>query len=199
MLIHCNNKPIRIIGRGFVAKELKLFLQQEMHQVSFIDYTKLTCDENINQYQYLIGIADNMTLRAEIAQWLSNNNLDLCSWIHNSSYVATDAKLGKGVICYPFSLTLSAEIENHCFIGPYCHVGHGAIAGLGSVLLPYARMLGSSKLDQFCQLQSGATLLDKKHILTPFVTVLAGATVTKNIVVAGNYGGYPARKTITQI
>ena len=199
MLIHCNNKPIRIIGRGFVAKELELFLQEEMCQVNLIDYEKLMVDENINQYQYLIGIAEDMPLRAEICQWVSKNNLDLCSWMHNSSLAVTTAKLGKGIICYPFSLILAAEIQDHCFIGPYCHVGHGATAGFGSVLLPYSRMLGSSRLDQFCQLQSGATLLDKRHILTPFVTVLAGATVTKDIVASGNYGGCPARKTITQL
>jgi len=196
MLIHHNDKPIRIIGRGLVAKGLELFLQQEMYQASSIDYEKLTCDKNLNQYQYLIGIADNMVLREEIFQWLFKNNLDLCSWIHDSSHVAPNANLGKGVICYPFSLILAAEIENHCFIGPYCHVGHGAKAGTGSVLLPYARMLGSSRLDQFCQLQSGATLLDKKHISAPFVTILAGATVTKNIVASGSYGGCPARKTV---
>jgi len=195
MLIHCNNQPVRILGSGFVAKGMEIFLQEEGISAKSIAYEQAKIDPAADRYQYLIGIADNQNLRHDITQWLSANNLNLCSWKHEKSIVSTK-KIGKGAIFYPFSLTLDATISDHCFIAPYCHVGHGAFVGYGSVLLPYARMLGSTKLADFGQLQSGVTLLDKREITAVFVNVLAGSVVTKNIINTGNYGGYPARKIV---
>lgn len=192
MLIHCNKKPVRIIGQGWVAKELNVFLQQENIESSCVSLEAAKSDSLARDYQYMIGICDNAKLRFEIVQWLSGTALDLCSWQHNQSIVNTD-RIGRGVICYPFSLVLDATLENHCFIGPYCHVGHNAHVQIGAVLLPHSRMLGSSLLGPYSQLQSGACLLDKRQISADFVTILAGSMVTKNIDRSGVFGGFPAR------
>jgi len=192
MLMHSNSKPIRIVGRGFVARDIEFFLRQSNLSAQAIDYEILKEDRDADRYQYLIGIADNLLLRQEIIKWLDDKKLDLCSWIHDKSEIMIN-QVGKGVVCYPFSLMIG-DTEDHVLIGPYSLISHNAVAKFGSVLLPYSRLLGSSILGKFCQLQTGSCVLDHREINAEMVVVLPGSTVSKNITESGIYGGTPARR-----
>ena len=193
MLIHSNNKPVRILGLGFIAHEICDYLRIEHVEADCIDIDTALQDNNRDSYQYLIGTSKNTVKRQQIINWLDHNKLNSPSFIHPQSSVHQSAVLGAGIICYPFSLILGSEVKDHVLIGPYCHVGHNAFIDIGTVLLPYSFVLGSSSTGKFTVLQTKANLIDHITISADYVNILPASVVTKNIDIPGTYGGTPAR------
>lgn len=193
MLIHSNNKPIKILGLGFVAHEICDYLRLENIDSECVDIDTALEHPCPSDYQYLIGAAKNTSARQRIVNWLDQHNLTSPSYIHPQSICAEKVELGQGVICYPFSLILNATLQNHIIIGPYCHIGHNSQIGTGTVLLPYSYVLGSSTTGKFTVLQTKSNLIDHVAITVDYVNILPGAMVTKDINMPGTYGGAPAR------
>jgi UDP-3-O-[3-hydroxymyristoyl] glucosamine N-acyltransferase len=193
MLIHSNNKPVRILGLGFIAREVYEYLSAENITAECIDIDTALCDNNPNQYQYLIGTVRNIPKKQQIVKWLYDNKLHSPSYVHPQAVVNQNAVLNHGVICYPFSLIFDSILEDYSFVGPYCHVGHNSVIDTGSVLLPYSYVLGSSLTGKFTVLQTRACVIDHITISAECVNVLPAAMITKNISVSGTYGGTPAR------
>jgi UDP-3-O-[3-hydroxymyristoyl] glucosamine N-acyltransferase len=193
MLIHSNNKPVRILGLGFIAHEVQEFLQAENITSTCIDIDTALADPKAGEYQYLIGTVRNINKKYQIIDWLNSNKLNSPSYVHPQCIVNHKAVLNPGVVCYPFSLVFDSVISDHAFIGPYCHVGHNSVIGTGTVLLPYSYVLGSSSTGKFTVLQTRACMIDHVAISAEFVNVLPAAVITKNIDRTGTYGGSPAR------
>jgi acetyltransferase-like isoleucine patch superfamily enzyme len=193
MLIHSNNKPIRILGLGFVAHGICQYLLAENVPAECIDVDTALADDRPECYQYLIGTVRKTGVRQQIVEWLVKNNLNSPSFIHPQSIVAEKVDLGHGIICYPFSLIFKSTLQNYITIGPHCHIGHNCHINTGTVLLPYSFVLGSSVTGNFTVLQTKSNLIDHVTITAEYVNILPGSMVTKNIDVSGTYGGTPAR------
>lgn len=194
MLLHSNNLPIRVLGLGPVAHEIRDYLRQQSHLAECIDFQQAFSDEHSKNYQYVIGSARVTQLRMQAQQWLADNDLNCPSLVHEQANVRDPSRLGRGVVCYPFSFVLEADLGDHVFLAPYCHVGHNSRIGMGSVLLPYSFVLGSCRLSAWNVLQTKSNLLDFVAVSADYVNILPGAMVTKHIDHPGTYGGSPARR-----
>jgi UDP-3-O-[3-hydroxymyristoyl] glucosamine N-acyltransferase len=194
MLMHSNNLPIRVLGLGRVAHEVRDYVREQNYPAECIDFDLAFQDQARCDYQYIIGNARITEMRIKAQQWLTQHHLNSPSLIHPQAQVKNPRRMGHGVVCYPFSLVLEADLEDHVFIAPYCHVGHNSFVGTGSVLLPYSFILGACRLAHWNVLQTKANLLDFVAISADHVNILAGSMVTRNIDSPGTYGGSPARR-----
>ena len=86
-------------------------------------------------------------------------------------------------------------------IAPNCHVGHYAELNDRVLMLPGSMVLGTSFVASNTLIQTGATVIDNVKILAESVNILPRTLVTRDIDIAGTYGGTPARRisTITSL
>ena len=183
-----------MLGLGPTAYGIRDYLRQHGESADCIDFQQAFDDEQRCDYQYIIGTARVTPLRIQAQEWLTHHGLNSPSLVHEQANVKDPTRLGRGVVCYPFSLVLAADLGDHVFLAPYCHVGHNSVVGMGSVLLPYSFILGSCTLGRWNVLQTKSNLLDHVAVTADYVNILPGAMVTKNIDQAGTYGGSPARR-----
>lgn len=195
MLLHSNDLPVRILGTGPVAQEIRDYVMEQGLDAHCMSFNQAQNDADADCYQYIIGTARQTAVRVQASQWLQYHQYNSPSIIHPQANVKNPEKIGQGVVCYPFSLVLDADIGHHVFLAPFCHVGHLSQVALGTVFLPYSFLLGAASIQGcFSVLQTRASVLDFIKISADYVNILAGAMVTKHLNDTGTYGGTPARK-----
>lgn len=144
-------------------------------------------------FYYIVAIGGHGGLhRKSISLMLNKYGFEPLSVIHHSSIVAKNVKLGIGIqilmnstICARVEIgdfvivNSSSSIDHGCTIGPYSHIGPGAI------------LAGCVKIEKNVFIGTNATILPNLTIGENTV-IGAGAVVTKNIPANSIAYGNPA-------
>lgn len=185
--------PVRILGLGSVANELLYFLTQEGYDAHIISLEDAMACQNFAQYQYLVCLPGNMNLRMLAIQWLESHDLHSPIYQHPSAIVY-GCDIGPGAIIFCMTAVQRAVLGAHCQISTMATVSHGCQIGQGTVVLPYACLLGSAQVARYCVLQTRSTINDRVRITADYVVILPMTFVTKDITEAGTYGGLSSRQ-----
>ena len=126
------------------------------------------------------------------------NKVPFQTFIHSTSLVDSTAKIGEGVVVFPFCiLYLNSVVEDNVFIQIRSYVTdsvvrkHTMISGTVSIA-------GRSEIGQCCNLGISSTVNDDIKICD-FVRLGGGAVVVKDITEPGTYVGVPAKKISDKI
>lgn len=194
MLINSNSLPVRIVGVGTMSVDLKEFLIDEKINAEIIKFEDAVLDTDADAYQYLVVTIKSLELRKKILDWIDENNFHSPVYVHDRAFVQCANQLGPGTIVYPMASVLKSTVGRHVMIAPNCHVGHYAELNNRVLMLPGSMVLGSSVVAANTLIQTGATVKDNVKITAGSVNILPRALVTRDIDVAGTYGGTPARR-----
>lgn len=103
--------------------------------------------------------------RRDIAVALKARGAGFLSLLHPMAKISPTARLGEGVILYPFTLvSCYVELGDFCMMNAYSGCGHDAKVGAYSVLAPYAAVLGFSEVGEGCFLSTHSMLAPKKSL-----------------------------------
>jgi sugar O-acyltransferase (sialic acid O-acetyltransferase NeuD family) len=122
-----------------------------------------------------------------------DKKVPFATFIHSSCIVASNAKVGKGVLVFPKSiLYFDAVVEDNVFIQINSYVTD-SIVRRHTLLSGTVSIAGRSDVGECCFLGIGTTVSNDIKICNNVITG-ASTTVVKNITEPGLYVGSPARK-----
>ena len=194
MLLNKNTMKRAIFGFGGHAKEVGSFLpdcifvvDDEYCKENAVGISKISPKE----YELMICVGDSKS-RQKIFQRL--NRFNFFSYIHPSSIVGNDLRIGDGSFVGPFSvLTTNISIGNHALINRFNSVGHDVVAGDYLSMMPGAIISGNCKLGNSVYMGNNSCI---KENLTLCNEIILGMNtgVVKSVTKSGIYIGTPARK-----
>lgn len=198
---------IIIIGGGGFGLELYTYIEHDINTGKFpINCTIGILDESnkcevltkIPNAKYLGRIQDfspsagdkaiiaigNILGRKENYKIAQQKNIPLGNYIHPSAFVASNAKLGNGIIICPNSvISAYANIQDNVAINVFCGVGHGANIGMHTVMGPNSIINGDTSLGEGC-------LLGTRSTLFPKISLGKGCSVDAHTVVKVSTGDF---------
>ncbi|HKQ49539.1 MAG TPA: acetyltransferase [Phycisphaerae bacterium] len=140
----------------------------------------------------IVAIGDNGIRRA-MGEQIEQCGLELCSAVHPSAQLATNATFGKGVV-----IAAGALVCAHCQIGDYailntgCIVDHESMIGTAVHICPGVRLAGHVVIESGAFVGIGATVVQNVRI--GFESVVgAGAVVIADVDPMTTVVGVPAR------
>lgn len=175
---------IIIVGAGGCGREVyemakETFSSEEYQIIGFLSDQPDDLDDfhldvkilgSIKEYnvqendRFLLAIGD-IAGKKKVVTELKNKGAKFLSLIHPAARIFSSAKLGEGVIVYPFVLVSShAKIGDFCLLNVYSGCGHDAVMGDYSVLCPYAVLLGWTEIGCECFIATHATVAPKKKL-----------------------------------
>jgi acetyltransferase-like isoleucine patch superfamily enzyme len=191
-----NNKPIKFIGyneSSMVETALTFVSLETQNEIEVITPEVFLDLQNKSDYQYLVTFCIDTKLRKKICTLIDDLNLDCITWIHDDAVICDTCKIGKGVIIGQFTSALySTEIENHCYVEPYCLVAHHVKLGRGCVVHTGTLIAGRTIIGENCTFKFKSSVIGKVTIVND-VIVGALSNVTKDITRSGRYLGSIAR------
>src|SRR3989339_144686 len=208
-------KRVTFIGSGEMAKHIAHYIVED-NQFDVVGYfDDFTPVGNIINGYPVIGTLNDIesAFRNNVFDQLINSigytrlkyrkevferfefKIPFATFIHSSCLIDSTAKIGKGVIVFPFSiLYMNAIIEDDVFIQIRSYVTdskvkkHTMISGTVSIA-------GHCEIGECCNIGISTTVSNDVTICD-FVQTGAGTVVTKNITEPGIYVGVPAIKLI---
>lgn len=140
----------------------------------------------------VVAIGDNGVRRA-LGDRVEAGELELVSAIHPSAQLASNARVGKGVV-----IAAGALVCAHCQIGDYailntgCIVDHESMIGTSVHICPGVRLAGHVVVESGAFVGIGATVVQNVRIGFEAI-VGAGAVVTQDVDPMTTVVGVPAR------
>lgn len=129
--------------------------------------------------RFILAIGD-VHGRRKIAENILSRGGKFLNFIHPSAKVLKSAKIGEGVIIFPFAwVGANAELGDFCFINLHAACGHDVKLGKFSELAPYSAVAGGSQTGEECFLALHAVVAPKT-VLGDRVVISQGSTVQKN-------------------
>lgn len=187
MLI-ANNKPIKIIGyaESSMTKEFYNAISTE-RTVDIINPTAFIQLADKTYYQYIISVSIDLDERKQLINIIDSNNLDLITFIHNTSLVDSASVIKGGTFIFPFcNISLESTVGQHCIIGSYSLIGHNSNVGNNCILRPGVMITGKSTVGNDCVINIRATITNNVTIAND-IEILAFANIVKDIKCAGQY------------
>lgn len=122
---------------------------------------------------FVLAVGD-MRHRRRLMETIQAKGGRFLTLVHHLAYVASSAKLGPGVLIYPFAAVSSeAELEEGAKLNFYASAGHNAVIGRYGLLAPYATVNGFARLEAEVYLSTHATV-------GPQVTIGAHSKLSAN-------------------
>lgn len=206
-------KKVAFIGSGEMARHVGHYMveDKQFEVVGYYDdFTPV--GTIVNNYpilgklddvekQYKQGVFDELSIavgftrmqyRKEVFERFENK-IPFATFIHSSCIVDSTAKIGKGVVVFPFCiLYLDAVVEDNVFIQIRSYVTdsivkkHTMISGTVSIA-------GRVEIGECCNIGISTTVSNDVKVCN-YVRTGAGCIVNKDITEPGTYVGVPARK-----
>lgn len=206
-------KKVAFIGSGEMARHVGHYMveDKQFEVVGYYDdFTPV--GTIVNNYpilgklddvekQYKQGVFDELSIavgftrmqyRKELFERFENK-VPFATFIHSSCLVDSTAKIGKGVVVFPFCiLYLDAVVEDNVFIQIRSYVTdsivkkHTMISGTVSIA-------GRVEIGECCNIGISTTVSNDVKVCN-YVRTGAGCIVNKDITEPGTYVGVPARK-----
>jgi len=201
-MIIANSNPIRIIGykQGSCAQEFLAEISKTHDSTTIIEPDEFFNIEHKDSYQYIVSEWKDLDQRAQIIQFVDQNNLDLITVVNDTAVVGQTppARIGSGSFVFPFcNLSIHSQIGRHCIVGSYSLIGHYSRLGDNCILRPGVMINGKSSVGNNCVINTRATVTNYS-VVGNNIELMAFAGVTKNLTDPGKYIGSPARKVIDQ-
>lgn len=206
-------KRIAFIGSGEMARHIAHYMVEDnQFEIAgyFDDFTPV--GTIVNNYpilgklddiicQYKLGVFHElinaigftrMLYRKDVFERFEND-VPFGTFIHSTCLVDSTAKIGKGVVVFPFCiLYLDSIIEDDVFVQIRSYITdskvkkHTMISGSVSIA-------GRTEIGECCNIGISTTIIDDVKVCD-YVRTGGGTVVNKDIVEAGTYVGVPARK-----
>jgi hypothetical protein len=184
---------ICIIGYGGFGKEVAEYIRQDCNInnhswdldniiICVFDDFVTTCPDDfvfmgkIDDYipvsddYFLVALGDPVK-RFEVVEKLKAKGAQFTTFIHESVYIASTAKIGIGtIVCPNCVINAEASVGDFCAVNVGCSIGHETFVGDFSVLSSFSVINGKSKIGRGCFLGTRATMFPKA-VLGDFCTV----------------------------
>jgi sugar O-acyltransferase (sialic acid O-acetyltransferase NeuD family) len=185
-----------LIGGGGHAREVMLQIGENFP--CFVDdqyiteYTLPLSTFNPLEYEVMIAVGSS-TDRLNIKQRLPKKT-KYFSFIHPTSIVGNDVKIGEGSFIGAYSIiTSNINIGDHALLNRANHIGHDTQIGSYLSMMPGAIISGNCKICDCVYIGTNATI--RENISIPSLSIIGmNAAVVKNIEESGKYVGVPAKK-----
>lgn len=200
-----------IIGRGSFGYELALYIHElKKHtsiEIGFIDEINKSKNDlefcknfgNFENFKFkssdkvLISFGNPQKRELEYNR-LKDKNINLHTFIHPNTYIASTSTIAQGTIITPFvTLAHNSKINANVLINTYGAVGHDSIIGNHSVLSPKSLVTGKCTLAEKVYLGSSAVILPGQKIGSSS-KVSASSVVYRNVIENNVVLGNPAKK-----
>lgn len=185
-----------IFGYGGHAREVISFLGENVD--IFVDdkfsndFLKPISSFDPEIYEIMICLGES-SLRKKVKESLPNNT-KYFSFIHPTSIVSNDIKIGEGTYIGPYSiLTTNIKLGNHCILNRVVQIGHDSTIGDFFSAMPGSIVSGNCEIGDSVYLGSNSSVREKSKI-TDDVIVGLNSGVVKNITESGTYVGVPVKK-----
>jgi sugar O-acyltransferase (sialic acid O-acetyltransferase NeuD family) len=116
-----------------------------------------------------------------------------------ASLIHPDIRLGRGcsveegvVVLGGARISSLVRLGAHCYVGYLAAVGHDAVVGRFSSVMPAAVLSGNVVLGEGVLVGTNATILEKMHV-GAWASVAAGTVVTHRVAARTTVAGIPAR------
>lgn len=156
--------------KGFLGKDMGVADDPEVAKLVLGDPQTYLPEPN----DRLILAIGNMQARRRTVESLLERGAQFVNLIHPTAIVADSAKLGTGVILYPFTVVSNeATLADFVKLNYYASAGHNVELGKYCLLAPYATVNGYSTLEDDVYLSTHSTV-------APVVKVGTGSKVSAN-------------------
>ena len=113
--------------------------------------------------------------------------------IHPNVRISQYVKMGHGnIICAGNILTVNIKLGNHVILNLDCTVGHDAIIGDYSTILPSVNISGNSIIKEGCFIGTNSAVIEGVSV-GEWSIIGAGAVLTKDIPARCTAVGVPAK------
>lgn len=206
-------KDIVIIGAGGFGREVAWLIddinkvEYKWNIVGFVDDNEDIQGKDINGYTVVgniewlksqelnvINAIGDPIVKKKVMEKLINSNNQYPVLIHPSVICSNKLNIGEGsIICAGSILTVNIEIGKHVIINLDCTIGHDAVIGDYSTILPSVNVSGFVKIGDCVNVGTGSAIIQGVRIKENTL-IGAGAVVVKDITESGTYVGVPVRK-----
>ena len=126
--------------------------------------------------RFLLAIGD-VKGRRKVAESILERGGEFMSLIHPKAKIFRTAKIGKGVIIFPFAYVgADAHVGDYCFINLWAACAHDAVLGQFSELAPYSALSGGASAGEECFLCIHSIVAPKTHIGSRVIISQGSAT-----------------------
>lgn len=113
---------------------------------------------------FLVCIGENPG-RRQVIELLKSKGAKLFTYVSESSYVNSTAKIGEGVIVAPFCIiNANVILGKYALLNSYSAIGHDSIVGVHAVLSPYAAINGGCRVGDNLIMGTRATIFPKINL-----------------------------------
>ena len=209
-----NPKNIVIVGGGGLGREIYSLLKPAVDSglvsiSGFIDDTLPACSIMSDSYpvpvlgkisdykplanDYLVMAIGDPRAKLDLASDLEVRGAKFFSFIHPNAVVSVTAKIGKGVVVYPYCF-ISADTIISDFVMINCHsgAGHDVFIGAGSTICAHVDLTGHVKIGNAVFIGSHASILPNVEV-GDYAKIGAGAIVVRRVKAAATVYAQPAR------
>jgi sugar O-acyltransferase (sialic acid O-acetyltransferase NeuD family) len=149
-------KKLLIFGESGTAVEIEEIIISYFSS-EFLGIEKIFFDANFSEkyrhyisekkhIKFIVGVSDSI-IRKKCYEQMLEFGFEAYTVIHPSSVIFNSAKIGKGVyIGANVTISSFAEIGDFCAININSSIGHHAMIGESSIILPGARISGNCKV-----------------------------------------------------
>ncbi|MFZ6689427.1 NeuD/PglB/VioB family sugar acetyltransferase [Undibacterium sp. SXout11W] len=195
-------KKVVIAGAGNLGREIYSLLQPLVGKLNieiagFIDDTLMPAEKfnEIYPVPVLGKIAEYVPAENElillaisepqgklkVAQGLEERGATFFSFVHPTSQVADSAKLGKGIVIFPFCfISTESYLGDFTLMNSHSAAGHDAQVGVASTVCSHVDLTGFVKLGKCVFVGSHASILPHVEV-GDFARIGAGSTVVKRV------------------
>lgn len=205
-------KDIVIIGAGGFGREVAWLVEdinkksREWNLIGFIDDNKAIQGTEVNGYKvvgniewlneqelYVVNAVGDPIVKQKIMERLSGSKNKYPVLIHPSVIYSDQVSFGEGsIICAGNIITVNINIGRHVIINLDCTIGHDAVIGDYSTVLPSVNLSGLVKIDQCVSIGTGSAIIQGVSIGENTI-IGAGAVVVKDLPANCTAVGAPAK------
>lgn len=205
-------KDIVIIGAGGFGREVAWLIEdinkvnEEWNIVGFVDDNKGTQGTMINGYKVagdvewlkkqevnVVNAIGEPITKKKIMQRLENSNNTYPLLIHPSVIYSDKVSFGEGsIVCAGSILTVNIEIGKHVIINLDCTIGHDAVLGDYTTVLPSVNISGFVTTEECVNVGTSSAIIQGVTIGKNTV-IGAGAVVVKDLPANCTAVGAPAK------
>jgi sugar O-acyltransferase (sialic acid O-acetyltransferase NeuD family) len=205
-------KDIVIIGAGGFGREVAWLIEDinkvnnDWNIIGFVDDNKYIQGTEINGYKvvgdidwlkkqelFVVNAIGDSIIKKKVMEKLDGSKNKYPVLIHPSVICSDSVSFGEGsIICAGNIITVNIEIGKHVIINLDCTIGHDAIIGDYSTILPSVNISGFVKTEECVSFGTGSAVIQGVNIGRNTV-VGAGAVVVKDLPANCTAVGSPAK------